>query len=128
MYSSCGGFLAATWPRLPQREVDDHLDVVAPTLERVAASDQLLQPARVAVGERGGGQLVVAAVRVYRAEDDVVLQDDLPVEAAEIEDSGAARRGDPGEADDSVVAGPGQHVGTDRGGAGALDDDVRAEP
>src|SRR5512144_2665463 len=135
MYSSCGGLLAAYLPRLPQREVDDHLDVVAPTLERVAvlrqrnaASDQPLQPARVAVGDRGGGQLVVAAVRVYRAEDDVVLQDDLPVEAAEIEDSGATRRGDLGEADDSVVAGPGQHVGNDRGGAGALDDDVRTEP
>src|ERR671922_270456 len=68
--SGCGG-----------RELDHGLDVVLfllerglPAVERHAAGDQAVEPSAICLGEGFSGLLEMAAVRVDRAEDDVVLQ------------------------------------------------------
>src|SRR5215216_6616520 len=93
-------------------QVDDCFDVVGvplqgigPAVQRDPAGDEAFQPGRVGLGEAGRGGLVVAAVGVDGAKDQLILQDQLAVEGTGVDGQSAAGRGDAGQADDAVGSG-----------------------
>src|SRR5262245_13916841 len=87
-------------------ELDYHLDVLrpalerlAPALERDAARDQAREPAAVGPCQRRRRHLVVRPIGVDRTEYDIIVEHAFAVEQADIE-LGLLRRGDAEEAGD----------------------------
>src|SRR5262245_36947009 len=77
------------------------LERLARTLERHAPGDQTAQPVLVGALQRARRHLVMPPIGVDRAEHAVVVEDQAPVERADVDLRGPARQRDPGKTDDA---------------------------
>src|SRR5207245_7538720 len=95
-----------------------------PALEGHAPGDDAIEPAALGARQRPRRVFVMPAIRVYRAEDDTVLEHHRLVERGDVERGAMLLAAEAGEADDAARCGAGDRLRDDLRRAGSFDDDV----